>query len=117
MMHIFLQNLKWIGEHGVTEPEKNWGTTFIINATLQIEEKSRYDGLDQTADYQSVHEIIKREFSIRESLLENLVSRIYDRLVESFPSILHVDISIAKEDPPIKGFSGRVGVHLKKAVR
>lgn len=117
MMYIFLQNLKWTGEHGVTEPEKSWGTTFIINAILEVEEKEKYDDLHQTADYQSVYELIKREFSIRESLLENLVTRIFDRLVESFPSILHVDISIAKDDPPIKGFSGRVGVHLKKSVR
>lgn len=113
MMQIFLHNLKWTGEHGVAEPEKNWGTTFIINVTLQVEEKERYDGLSQSADYQSVYELIKREFSIRESLLENLAIRIYDRLIECFPSILHVEISIAKEDPPIKGFSGRVGVQLK----
>jgi len=116
MMQIFLKDLMLTGEHGVSEDEKYWNTTFVVNVVMDIEEKINYTELDQTIDYQQAYQVIKTEFSIRERLLENLVNRIYMRLVESFPSLSHVEISIAKIDPPITNFSGRVGVTLKKSV-
>lgn len=116
MMQIFLKDLHWKGEHGVSDAEKYWGTTFIVNVTLDIDERSSYEQLDQTIDYQKAYTLIQSEFAVREKLLENLVNRIYQRLVETFPSLCHVEISIAKMDPPIRNFSGRVGVTLKKTV-
>jgi dihydroneopterin aldolase len=116
MMQIFLKDLKLSGEHGVSEAEKYWNTTFVVNVVLDIEERINYLELDHTIDYQQAYHLIKTEFSIRERLLENLVNRIYMRLVESFPTLSQVEISIAKIDPPIKNFSGRVGVTLKKSV-
>ena len=115
MMQIFLKDLNWPGEHGVSDDEKYWNTNFEINVVLDIEEQTVFGELEDTVD-QISYELIKREFSIRERLLENLVNRIYDQLVASFPSICHVEISIAKTDPPIRNFSGKVGVRLKKSV-
>ena len=116
MMQIFLKDLKWIGEHGVSDTEKSWGTNFIVDILLEIDERNSYDHLDHTVDYQQVYELVKFEFSIREKLLENLVMRISERLTNAFPFIHQVEISISKEDPPIKNFSGRVGVKYKKTV-
>lgn len=99
------------GYHGVSSLEAKCGTEFKIDMTLSLIEKEEYSVLTDTVDYVKVHEMVKEEFDRPEMLLESLVKRICDSVMQRFPEqIARIQITILKIGAPILGFSGQVGV-------
>jgi dihydroneopterin aldolase len=47
-------------------------------------------------------------------LLEAVADKLFIAIAESFPLAVEIEISILKSNPPMEGFMGQVGVHLKK---
>jgi dihydroneopterin aldolase len=116
MIQVLLKDIRLQGTHGVFQGEELWATTFRLNLIIDLKNDPPFVELNDTVDYSKVYEIVKSSFSIREQLLENLADRIYANLVAQFIQIHSVEISIIKEDPPIPGFSGEVGIVFKKTV-
>ena len=94
--------------------ENSCGTDFIINIAIGMDNNRPIKTLSDTIDYAEVYSLMKNVFSIPEQLLEVVAEKIFVAIVESFPLAEEIEISIMKSNPPIEGFLGQVGVHLKK---
>jgi dihydroneopterin aldolase len=116
MIQVLLKDIRLQGKHGVFDGEDLWTTIFRLNLIIDLKDDPPYADLKDTVDYSKIYEIVKSSFSIKEQLLENLANRIYTNLIRQFVQIQSVEISIIKEDPPISGFSGEVGIVFKKTV-
>ena len=112
-MNIILKDIRLFGYHGVHPLENICGTEFIINIVI-VMDKHRIRILSDTIDYAAVYSVMKKVFSMPEQLLEVVAEKIFVAIAESFPIASEIDISIMKSNPPIEGFLGHVGVHLKK---
>jgi len=113
-MNIILKDIRLFGYHGVHPLENTCGTAFIVNIVIGMENKQPIKKLTDTIDYAEVYNIMKEVFAIPEQLLEVLIEKIFIAIAERFPLADEIDISIHKANPPIEGFIGQVGVHLKK---
>jgi dihydroneopterin aldolase len=113
-MNIILKDIKLFGYHGVHPLENICGTDFIINIVVGMDNKQPIITLTDTIDYAAVYSLVKEVFSITEQLLEVVAGKLFIAIAESFPLAVEIEISILKSNPPIEGFKGQVGVHLKK---
>jgi dihydroneopterin aldolase len=113
-MNIILKDIKLFGFHGVHPLENSCGTDFIINIVIAMDNHHPVKSLSDTIDYAAVYDVMKKVFSIPEQLLEVVAEKIFIAIAENFPLAAEIDISILKSNPPIEGFLGQVGVHLKK---
>jgi dihydroneopterin aldolase len=113
-MKILLRDLEFFSFHGVHELEKKVGTIFLLDATIEFEENKLITDLHHTIDYEVVYEVIKKEFSSTESLLEVLAEKIAQAIKIRFPFVSQIILRIIKKGAFIKGLSGHVGVELTK---
>lgn len=113
-MDIILKDIKLFGYHGVHPLENSCGTEFMINIVVTTEPQNPIQKLEDTIDYAEVYSLVKTVFSASEQLLEVVAEKIVKAIAENFPIADEIEISILKTNPPIQGFMGQVGVHLKK---
>ena len=113
-MNIILKDIKLFGYHGVHPLENKCGTDFIINIVVGMDNRQPIITLTDTIDYAAVFSLVKEVFSTTEQLLEVVADKLCMAIAESFPLAVEIEISILKSNPPIEGFMGQVGVHLKK---
>ena len=73
------------------------------------------DNLTDTVDYVILNKIIKEEMEKRSKLLENVCSRILNRLFFEQKNILKAKIEVAKQNPPIGGDVESVSIILKRS--
>jgi dihydroneopterin aldolase len=97
------------------EEEERIGSDYIVNLEVEADMKkaSTTDALVDAVDYVNLNTIVKEEMSVRSKLLEHVGQRIIDRILKQFPEVLSVEVSVAKQNPPIGGDVGEVCVCLK----
>ena len=115
-MEIILKNVQLRGYHGVTELENITGTDFCIDILIRMNELNPDEiiQLSDTIDYGSVFELLRKEFSKTELLLETLSTRIMNKIFDNFLKAEEVEITILKLNAPIIGFDGKAGIKMKK---
>lgn len=117
MINILLSNLVFYNKHGLHKEELIVEGKFIINAEISFEEKVKnLNSLDQTIDYTEIYDIIKQHMLIPASLLETLAMEIGNKIIIKFPGIKFIKIDILKENPPIVGMIGSIGVSWFKSI-
>ena len=115
MISIHLQNVQFKAFHGLYEEEKILGNTFELNLTVKYQpETLPITSIEQTINYQILFDIVEKRMSIPTELLETLATSIYNDITTVFPFVEHIEISITKKNPPIKGFKGTVAVSFEK---
>jgi len=114
MISIHLQNLQFKAFHGLYAEEKVLGNVFEVNLTVKYQpEILPIINIDQTINYQNLFEIVERRMNVATELLETLVTFISNDIETAFPFIKHIEVSITKKNPPIKGFNGNVAVSFE----
>lgn len=114
MFTITLHNLVFHSFHGIHEEEKILGNTFIVDAEISFQEEDRVDSLEQTINYASVFEIIKRRMAVPTALLETIAQDLAGEIRLLDERISSIRISIQKKHPPIRSMEGSVGVTYRK---
>ncbi len=114
MFVIQLNNLEFFARHGVHEEERVLGNTFIVNLSCSLKNIDEVKKIEQTINYVSVYEIIKKRMSTPAQLLETLAQEIADEVFDSDERVLRVAVSIEKKNPPIPGMEGSVAVQYLK---
>lgn len=113
--HIRLKQLHFYAYHGVLPQERQVGGEFLVDADLTIvpnEQAFLNDRLEGTVDYAEAYRIIEREMATPSALLEHVCQRIASHLMEKFPQITSVLITVCKASAPIGHFSGKTEVEL-----
>ena len=114
MFTIHLNNLSFFSNHGLYQEEKVLGANFEVSVAITIAAEEKIESLGQTVDYVLIYEMIKERMAIPTPLLETLAQELIESIYLSDKRILSININIIKKNPPIKNFSGNVGISLIK---
>ena len=115
MGKIILNEIRVYAFHGCMEEEKKIGSDYIINLEVEIDmiNPAKTDDIVDALDYVSLNKIVKEEMSVSSKLLEHVAQRIIDRVLKQFSEVESIEVSVAKQNPPIGGDVGEVCVRLK----
>ncbi len=102
---IELNGLEFFACHGVSEQERKVGNIFIVDISFNVDISRALssDLIEDTVNYATVYEIIRKEMEIPSNLLEHIAGRIQASLQAGFPEMKKIKIAIAKVNPPIGG--------------
>jgi len=116
MGKVILKNIRIYAFHGCMEEEEKIGSDYIVNLKVDapMEMASRTDELEDAVDYVSLNAIVKEEMAVRSKLLEHVAQRIVDKIMGQFDEVESVEVSVAKQNPPIGGDMDEVCIRLKE---
>lgn len=117
MDKIYLEDCRFYGFHGAFEEEQTLGQIFSLDCvlTVDLENASKSDVLEDTVHYGQVFECLKKHVETEKyRLLERLAGVIIEDLFEQFSAIQGISLKISKENPPINGHYKSVGVALER---
>ena len=90
------------------------GGDFLI--TLRIgypwQQAMKTDDVADTLDYAAVCRLVRSEMAVPSQLLEHVVGRIADALLQTFPLITSIDLWLTKVTPPMGADCDGAGVEL-----
>jgi 7,8-dihydroneopterin aldolase/epimerase/oxygenase len=115
---IFITGLLIHAHHGVMEHEEKVGQRFIIDLkmTLDLSDAARSDKLADTVSYSAIVETATQAFTARSyRLVEAAAGSVADAILETFPRVASIRVTVHKPHAPVAAIFGDVGVTLKRA--
>lgn len=114
-MRVFVQELEFVGFHGVYEDERREGRSYSVDIWAEIPSAAR-DDISATLDYCRLSEIVL-EFAASEEraghiLLETLSTDILNAVLARFEEVSRTGITIRKRAKGVAGDPKYVGVEL-----
>lgn len=106
MQTVALKEVKCFAYHGYYPEEQILGCFFILDLEVEFIQKKFDDELSSTINYEELNTIILSEMKQTQKLLETVISRILESLIEKFPFICSASVSIRKLNPPMLGQVG-----------
>lgn len=101
---IELRGLTYRGRHGVFPEERRLGQAFRVDLRLVYEPGTIDDDLDRAIDYGSVERLVASHVEGEPvNLLETLADRLASALLDAFPLLLRVDVTVHKPEAPLAG--------------
>ena len=106
--------MEFFAYHGCFKEEQVIGTKFRIDLFLDVDTSAaeKSDQLQDTVNYQSVFQLVKKEMETTSKLLEHVGRRILLSINEQFPTVEHARIKIRKLNPPLGGKMDFVSLEL-----
>jgi 7,8-dihydroneopterin aldolase/epimerase/oxygenase len=119
MQEVALLGVEFFAYHGFYEEERRIGNKFIADIKIQTDFTSSIedDDLAKTVDYEQLYAILRAEMDVPSKLLEHVAGRILDKVCSFFPFIRKIEISIAKQNPPIGGICRESRITLVKEIK
>ena len=115
MVYIQLEKLLFHSFHGIHDEEKILGNQFEVNCKIGFQERENIiTHIDDTIDYSTLYDLIKKEMDIPTLLLETVAMRIGHNACTIFPDIKNIEITIKKLSPPMVAFQGAACVTWHK---
>lgn len=103
---VRLVNAVFYGHHGVMQEEHRIGGRYEVDVAvdLDFEEAAVHDDLAKTVNYEQVYAFV-RELVTQNNfyLIEKLAYRITQRVVEAYPDVEAVEVTVRKPNPPVGG--------------
>jgi dihydroneopterin aldolase len=114
---VFISGLALHAYHGVMLHEAKVGQTFTLDLKLDIDltEASRSDRLAHTVGYDEVVAIASRAFCARRyRLVEAAAGAVAEAVLDRFPAIASVRVTVHKPHAPIAATFADVGVSIAR---
>lgn len=104
--------MKFHAYHGVLSQEKIIGGSFLVNLLMEADLTNaiKTDNVEDTINYADVYDLIKDEMHTPSHLLEHIAGRIYRKLIEKYPEIKSLEVSVSKLNPPVNGEMDRAEI-------
>lgn len=117
MAFIEIENMEFHSHHGCFDEETKIGNPFRVDVCMDVDTSKAQlsDNIDDTVNYLSVYQMVKKEMSIPSRLLENVAERIASILMSEFHAIRYIRVKITKCNPPLGGKIGGVSLTIEKA--
>jgi dihydroneopterin aldolase len=115
---VFITGLALHAYHGVMQHEAKVGQTFGLDLVLDIDlaAASRSDKLKDTVSYDTVVETVTKAFCTRRyRLVEAAAGAVADAVLQSFPIVRSVRVTVHKPHAPIAATFDDVGVTIERA--
>lgn len=115
-VQIELESMKFYARHGVSPQETRVGNMFVVYLllTAPLGDAVESDRLEDTINYASVYEVVKKEMAVPSKLIEHAAGRILKALKETFPRLLAIELKLSKLNPPFGGDVYSASVILKE---
>lgn len=117
MDKILIRGLKLFAYHGVNDEEKVNGQNFIFDIDLYVNiTKACYsDDVFDTVSYAKVIKTVTRAFTEKKyDLLEKAAQITADAILEEYPDVFRVDITLKKPEAPMKADFDYVAVQISR---
>lgn len=112
---IELNRLNFFAYHGLYAEERKTGNNFEVGLRVEYEQLAEViEDIDETINYATLYDIVKKQMQQPADLLETLVMKIAGEIHSLFPQIKKISITVSKLHPPIAGFEGNVAVTFSK---
>ena len=111
---IFIAGLRMRACHGVLPQERIVGGDFEVNLSVEydITRAMATDDVADTLSYADLSELVRREMAVPSNLLEHVAGRIAKTIIERWPQVQSVSLSITKLNPPMGADCDGAGVEL-----
>lgn len=112
---IRIRDIKIHTNHGCLDEEGKIGSDYIVHVQLKTDLclSASTDELEDTVDYVSIYGIVYHQMKKRVKLLETIVQRIIEQILEEHPTVEIAQVEVQKINPPIGGEVGYVSVERK----
>lgn len=113
--HIILNDLRFYAYHGILPQERVVGGDYSVSLRVaaDLSKAIEQDDVNVTLNYATLYEVIQREMNIPSNLLEHLAGRIGRTILDVFPQIEVIDLSVTKLNPPMGANCQGAGVELR----
>lgn len=117
MAFIDIDNMEFYSYHGCFEEEAEIGTYFRVCLRMDVDTSKAQvsDSIDDTVNYLSVYQTVKREMSRASHLLENVAERIASSVLDEFRAVNSVRVKVSKLNPPLGGKIEAVSLTIEKS--
>jgi len=114
-MTIFLDGIRLYAFHGVLEQERRVGGWFTVSVRVQYDfsRAIETDNVNDTLNYADVLQVVKREMEQPSQLLEHVAGRIARAVINEFPGVEAVKVTLVKQNPPMGANCDGAGVEVE----
>lgn len=112
--HIILQDMRFYAYHGVLPQERIVGGEYTVSVEVEtdVTDAIATDDVEQTLNYAALYEVVKHEMLIPSNLLEHVAARIGKAIMDNFPQVQALDLTVTKQNPPMGADCQGAGVKL-----
>ena len=100
---ITLDSLRFYAYHGVDPQEAIVGAWYTVTVAMKTDATAAIlnDDLHGTINYALAADVIKAQMLTRSALLEHVAGRIAQSLLNEFPTLQSVTVTVSKDNPPV----------------
>jgi len=109
---VALKDVKCFALHGYYPEEQLIGNHFVVDLETEFTPQGFDDELAQTVNYEDLNSIIREEMKHTQKLLETVLKNIISKVIELYPFVEMVNVSMKKLSPPMPGQIGHSFVKL-----
>ncbi|WP_025143531.1 dihydroneopterin aldolase [Pedobacter jeongneungensis] len=109
---VALKDVKCFALHGYYPEEQLIGNHFVVDLETEFIPRGFDDELAQTVNYEDLNNIILQEMKHTQKLLETVLKNIISKVIELYPFIDTIQVSMKKLNPPMPGQIGHSFVKL-----
>ena len=93
---IRLHDMRFYAYHGVMEQEQRVGGYYLVSLTIEADLTKAIctDDVSDTVNYAELYELVKNEMAIPSKLLEHVAGRIGQRVLDRFPQVTALTVSV-----------------------
>ncbi len=99
---VGIKEAEFYAFHGFYEEEQKVGGMYLVSIEVKFNANFTNDNLDNTLNYEVLHQILTEEMSIKSKLIEHIAERVVNKVVDKFKNV-SVWIRIEKLNPPLNG--------------
>jgi dihydroneopterin aldolase len=103
---VRLVNAVFYGHHGVMQEEHRVGGRYEVDVSvgLDFEAAAVHDDLTRTVNYEKVYDFVRRLVTENNFyLIEKLAYRIAQKVLDTYPDVEGVEVTVRKPNPPVGG--------------
>ena len=118
---ILLEGMVFYGYHGVHEEEQRLGQRFVVDleAACDLQPAAVSDDLGLSVSYSDLFRITRSIVEgTAQALIESVAEAIATAILEQYPAIAEVTVTVRKPEAPIKGsVLSSAGVRIRRCRR
>ena len=107
---VRLVNAVFYAHHGVSKEEHRLGGRYEVDVEMHLDfaDAARTDRLSSTVDYEGVYKMVHHLVTQNKFyLIEKLALLIGDAIMQGYPIVEAVDVTVRKHNPPVGGTCDR----------
>lgn len=112
--YIILREVRFHAFHGVMPQERKVGADFTVSLRvgMDLSLPAESDDVADTLNYATLYEVVKQQMEIPSQLLEHVAGRVGKAVMDTFPQVTGVDVTLTKLNPPMGADCAGASVEL-----